>query len=101
MHLVASVCLFVCALLESLNYFVCVCNQGAYADTLAAFNFSTLGHTHCILRLTIPPMSWNQARQEKNTDHSAFFSFPLQHDKIFPASIYFSAKNMLKMSKSK
>ncbi len=31
-----------CALLESLNYFVYVCNQGAYADTLAAFNFSAL-----------------------------------------------------------
>ena len=44
----------------------------------------SLGHTHYILWLMIPPMSWNQARQERKIDDSAFFYFLLRHDINIP-----------------
>ncbi len=36
---------------------------------------SALGHSHYILRMTSPPMSWNCVRREKKVAISAFFLF--------------------------
>ena len=49
------------------------------APKYKSVHLTTLGHTHYILQLMSPPMSWNWVQQEKKSGNSALFYFLLRH----------------------